>query len=215
MKIHKLNLENYYRNVIDSAIAKMNGLPEAIFAGRPTYNEVTLKFSASETPVLALPQWAQFTIDLTKDKPSWAPASGSLKATFSASVSGVEAGDTMSLDSEKVYGASVTATAKQFTVGEGKYTVVIQANILNGNDEVVLSFTSQAMKVALTKDPDVGPETTLDVGGSGGGSTITVDSSMSDTSENPVQNKVIYAAIAQLQSQIGTINDTLNNVLNG
>ena len=214
MKIHKLNLENYYRNAIDSAIAKMNNLPEAIFAGRPTYNEAALKFAAGETPVLALPQWAQFTIDLTQDRPSWAPASGSLKATFSASVSGVEEGDEMNLDSEKVYGASVTATAKQFTVNEGKYTVVIQANILNGDNEVVLSFTSQAMKVALTKDPDVGPETTLDVGG-GGGSTITVDSAMSETSENPVQNKVIYAAIAQLQAQIGTINDTLNTVLHG
>ena len=215
MKIHKINLENYYRNAVDSAIAKMNGLPEAIFAGRPTYNEAALRFSASETPVLALPQWAQFTIDLTKDKPSWAPASGSLKATFSASVSGVEAGDTMNLNSEKVYGASVTATAKQFTVGEGKYTVVIQANILNGDDEVVLSYTSNAMKVAMTKDADNGPDTTLDIPAGGGGSTITVDSSMSETSENPVQNKVIYAAIAQLQSQIGTINQALDQVLNG
>ena len=214
MKIHKLNLENYYRNAIDSAIAKMNNLPEAIFAGRPTYNEAALKFTAGETPVLALPQWAQFTIDLTQDKPSWAPASGSLKATFSASVSGVEAGDTMDLDAEKVYGASVTATAKQYTVNEGKYTVVIQANILNGDNEVVLSYTSNAMKVAMTKEADVGPETTLDVGG-GGGSTITVDSAMSETSENPVQNKVIYAAIAQIQAQIGTINDTLNTVLHG
>lgn len=206
MKIHKLNLENYYRNAIDSAIAKMNGLPEAIFAGRPTYNEAALKFSASETPVLALPQWAQFTIDLTQDKPSWAPASGSLKATFSASVSGVEAGDTMNLDSEKVYGASVTATAKQYTVGAGKYTVVIQANILNGDDEVVLSYTSQAMKVAMTKEPDVGPETTLDVGGSGGGSSITVDSALSDTSENPVQNKVIAGAIGDIADALDAIN---------
>lgn len=205
MKIHKLNLENYYRNAIDSAIAKMNGLPEAIFAGRPTYNEAALKFTAGETPVLALPQWAQFTIDLTKDKPFWAPASGSLKATFSASVSGVEAGDTMNLDSEKVYGASVTATAKQFTVGEGRYTVVIQANILNGDNEVVLSFTSQAMKVAMTKDPDVGPDTTLDIGG-GGGSTITVDSSLSDTSENPVQNKVIAGAIGDIATALDAIN---------
>ena len=128
MKIHKLNLENYYRNAIDSAIAKINNLPEAIFAGRPTYNEAALKFTAGETPVLALPQWAQFTIDLTQDKPSWAPASGSLKATFSASVSGVEAGDTMNLDSEKVYGASVTATAKQYTVNEGKYTEIGRAS---------------------------------------------------------------------------------------
>lgn len=206
MKIHKLNLENYYRNVIDSAIAKMNGLPEAIFAGRPTYNEAALKFTAGETPVLALPQWAQFTIDLTQDKPSWAPASGSLKATFSASVSGVEAGDTMNLDAEKVYGASVTATAKQYTVNEGRYTVVIQANILNGADEVVLSFTSQAMKVAMTKEADVGPETTLDVGGSGGGSTITVDSALSDTSENPVQNKVIAGAIGDIADALDTIN---------
>lgn len=168
MKIHKLNLENYYRNAIDSAIAKMNGLPEAIFAGRPTYNEAALKFTAGETPMLALPQWAQFTIDLTQDKPSWAPASGSLKATFSASVSGVEAGDTIDLDSEKVYGASVTATAKQYTVGAGRYTVVIQANILNGDNEVVLSYTSNAMKVAMTKEGDTGPDTTLDVGGGGG-----------------------------------------------
>lgn len=205
MKIHKLNLENYYRNAVDSAIAKMNGLPEAIFAGRPTYNEAALKFTAGETPVLALPQWAQFTIDLTKDKPSWAPASGSLKATFSASVSGVEEGDTMNLDSEKVYGASVTATAKQFTVGEGRYTVVIQANILNGDDEVVLSYTSNAMKVAMTKDPDVGPETTLDIGG-GGGSTITVDSELSATSENPVQNKVIAGAIGDIADALDTIN---------
>ena len=162
--------------------------------------------------MLALPQWAQFTIDLTQDKPSWAPASGTLKATFSASVSGVEAGDTMNLDSEKVYGASVTATAKQYTVGAGRYTVVIQANILNGDDEVVLSYTSQAMKVAMIKEADNGPDTTLDIGG---GASITVDSELSDTSENPVQNKVIYAAIAQLQSQIGTINDTLNTVLHG
>lgn len=202
MKIHKLNLENYYRNAVDSAIAKMNGLPEAIFAGRPTYNEAALKFTAGETPVLALPQWAQFTIDLTKDKPSWAPASGSLKATFSASVSGVEAGDTMDLDSEKVYGASVTATAKQYTVGAGKYTVVIQANILNGDDEVVLSYTSQAMKVAMIKEADNGPDTTLDVAGA----SITVDSSLSDTSENPVQNKVIAGAIGDIATALDAIN---------
>lgn len=203
MKIHKLNLENYYRNAIDSAIAVLSHLPEAVFAGRPTYNEAALKFTAGETPVLALPQWAQFTIDLTQDKPSWAPASGTLKATFSASVSGVEAGDTMNLDSEKVYGASVTATAKQYTVGAGRYTVVIQANILNGDDEVVLSYTSQAMKVAMIKEADNGPDTTLDIGG---GASITVDSELSDTSENPVQNKVIYATLGDISQALDAIN---------
>lgn len=54
MKIHKLNLENYYRNAIDSAIAVLSHLPEAVFAGRPTYNNALLRFNDGEAPVLML-----------------------------------------------------------------------------------------------------------------------------------------------------------------
>lgn len=38
---------------------------------------------------------------------------------------------------------------------------------------------------------------------SSGGSSITVDSAMSDSSENPVQNKVIYSALANLAASLG------------
>ena len=41
-----------------------------------------------------------------------------------------------------------------------------------------------------------------------GGSQITVDSALSSTSENPVQNKVIYAAIGDIESALRTINGT-------
>lgn len=50
MKIHKLNLENYYRNAVDSAIAVKAGLTPAVFAARPTYNDVLLGFNDGETP---------------------------------------------------------------------------------------------------------------------------------------------------------------------
>lgn len=39
-------------------------------------------------------------------------------------------------------------------------------------------------------------------GGSGGGGTVTVDSALSGTSTNPVQNKVIYTALQNKQDKI-------------
>jgi len=217
MKIHKINLENYYRNVIDSAIAVLSHLPEAVFAGRPTYNNAILRFNDGEAPVLMLPKWSDVTIDLSQHKPAWAPASltGSIKVSITPSVVGVEASaDETSLGSFDVYGVTGTSTGKQYEVTEGKYAIEYAVSILDGEDNPVVVFSNgQALKVAMVKDADNGPDTTLDI--PTGGASITVDSELSDTSENPVQNKVIYAAIAQLQSQIGTINDTLNNVLHG
>ena len=43
-----------------------------------------------------------------------------------------------------------------------------------------------------------------------GGSQITVDSALSSTSENPVQNKVIYAAIGDIEAALRAINGTTN-----
>ena len=39
----------------------------------------------------------------------------------------------------------------------------------------------------------------------GGGSTVTVDSALSSTSENPVQNKVIYSAIGDIETLLAAI----------
>lgn len=52
-------------------------------------------------------------------------------------------------------------------------------------------------------------------GFSGGGTDITVDSELSGTSENPVQNKVISGEISALQNQISNLNDLISSIQTG
>lgn len=64
--------------------------------------------------------------------------------------------------------------------------------------------------ITLTEDPANGTLTisatdtkyTIDSTLSGGGGTVTVDSALSGTSTNPVQNKVIYTALQNKQDKI-------------
>lgn len=216
MKIHKLNLENNYRNIVDSAIAVKAGLTPAVFAARPTYNDVLLSFNDGETPVLLLPKWTAFTIDLSKNKPSWAPATltGTLTVTIVPSIVGVEAEeDDVTLGNVDVYGVSTSSTGKQYQVNEGFYSVGLNVSVVDEEEAPVVAYSDgRPMKVIMAKVADNGPDTTVDVAA---GASITVDSELSDTSENPVQNKVIYAAIDQINQQIGQINSVLNQVLNG
>lgn len=51
--------------------------------------------------------------------------------------------------------------------------------------------------------------------GGGGGSTITVDSELSNSSINPVQNKVITNNLSNVWSEISKINNTLENLPTG
>lgn len=195
MKIHKLNLENYYRNVIDSAIAVLSHLPEAVFAGRPTFNNALLRFNDGEAPVLMLPKWSDITIDLSQHKPSWAPASltGTIKVSITPSVVGVEASeDETSLGSFDVYGVTGTSTGKQYEVTEGKYAIEYAVSILDGEDNPVVVFSNgQALKVSMVKDADNGPDTTLDIA-SGGGSFTQEQADWSqsdDTAVDYIKNK--------------------------
>ena len=196
MKIHKLNLENYYRNVIDSAIAVLSHLPEAVFAGRPTFNNALLRFNDGEAPVLMLPKWSDIEIDLSQHKPSWAPASltGTIKVSITPSVVGVEASaDETSLGSFDVYGVTGTSTGKQYEVTEGKYTIEYAVSILDGEDNPVVVFSNgQALKVAMVKDADNGPDTTLDIPAGGGGSFTQEQADWSqsdDTKVDYIKNK--------------------------
>lgn len=52
-------------------------------------------------------------------------------------------------------------------------------------------------------------------GGSSSGSSITVDSALSETSGSPVANKVITAKFKELESTIGDINTILSSVVGG
>lgn len=260
MKIHKLNLENNYRNAVDSAIALKAGLTPAVFAARPTYNDVLLGFNDGETPTLLLPKWAQFTIDLSKNKPSWAPASltGTLTVTIAPSVVGVTADeDEVTLGNVDVYGVPVASTGKQFKVNEGFYSIGLNVMVVNEDNVPVIAYSDgRPMKIAMQKVADNGPDTSVDVAASGGSFTqeqadwnqsddtavdfiknkptipaaqvnadwnaasgvaqilnkptipaaITVDSSLSTTSENPVQNKVIAGAIGDIAAALDAIN---------
>jgi len=47
---------------------------------------------------------------------------------------------------------------------------------------------------------------------SGGGTSVTVDTELSRTSENPVQNKVISVEISALQNQISNLNDLISSI---
>lgn len=50
---------------------------------------------------------------------------------------------------------------------------------------------------------------------SGGGTDITVDSELSGTSENPVQNKAVFGEISALQNQISNLNDLISSIQTG
>ena len=169
MKLHKLNLENYYRNVIDSAIATAGNLPSSIFAARPTYNEMLIKFTEGETPVVLLPKWTTFTVDLSKGKPSWAPVSmtGTLTVELTPFVVGMEAsGDTTALDDVDVYGSTTPSIGVQFPLTDGKFNIEYSVNITDGNGNTVVAFTNgKAMKLTMEKVSDNGPENTINTAG--------------------------------------------------
>ena len=50
---------------------------------------------------------------------------------------------------------------------------------------------------------------------SGSGTDITVDSELSGTSENPVQNKAVFSGISALQNQISNLNDLVSTIQTG
>ena len=53
----------------------------------------------------------------------------------------------------------------------------------------------------------------ITIEGGGSGSTIVVDDDLSDTSTNPVQNKVINAALNKKQNNVGLTKDLVNSIL--
>ena len=49
----------------------------------------------------------------------------------------------------------------------------------------------------------------------GGGGTVTVDDALSETSENPVQNKVITNKVNEIENSIGDVETILHELNNG
>ena len=170
MKLHKINVENSYRNAVDQAIAVLAGIPVGTFASRPEASRIALRYNAGESTGLVLPSWSTLTVDLSAAKPSWAPKelTGTLTATMSSSVGGLTSSGDIDLGEVEVYSARGTSTGRIFDVTEGVYTILLSIQVEDGQGNVLYRRNSQAAKVAVTKNADTGPETTLDVGGAGG-----------------------------------------------
>jgi hypothetical protein len=55
MKIHKINLENYYINAFYLAICRRFNAPDSAFPSKPEYNEVLIRVKPGEKAMVALP----------------------------------------------------------------------------------------------------------------------------------------------------------------
>lgn len=101
-----------------------------------------------------------------------------------------------------------------WTITHNLGTEDVNCTVYEGSSEVVtkIDVTSEnVVTVKINSSSNVAAKAysvlVLAKGGMGGsGGSITVDSSLSATSENPVQNKVIYAAIGDMESALNTIN---------
>ena len=91
----------------------------------------------------------------------------------------------------------------------------VNYTLYKNNTEVLASveITSEnAITIKLNSEVDIPAETFKVViladggAGSGSGGDITIDSTLSSTSTNPVQNKVIYEAIGNVEAALAAIN---------
>ena len=55
MKIHKINLENYYINAFYLAACRRFNAPDSAFPSKPEYNEVVIRVKPGEKAIVALP----------------------------------------------------------------------------------------------------------------------------------------------------------------
>lgn len=55
MKIHKINLENYYINAFYLAACRKFNAPDSAFPSKPEYNEVLIRVKPGEKAIVALP----------------------------------------------------------------------------------------------------------------------------------------------------------------
>lgn len=240
MKIHKLNLENYYRNAFYLAACRKQNAPETCYPSNPEYNDVVIRVKPGEKATVALPvpdPNGRFQHNCNS-APVWlAPympkdgimvilARPSGQSPLTPSITGVEFKDqTIPLAGLELYEgtrwegqALIDQTGKIATLEPGQtYTVTLtgklgytyykknsRGQMVQAWQDTVVFNNTPIMKITIQQEKDNGPDTIIDVAESG--SSITVDSALSDTSENPVQNKVIAGAIGDIADALDSIN---------
>jgi hypothetical protein len=94
--------------------------------------------------------------------------------------------------------------------GANKITVDSALSTTSTNPVQNKIVTNNFISISETLGEHEAAISALQSGSGGSGSNITVDSALSDTSTNPVQNKVIKQAIGAVQSEVYDVADTLS-----
>ena len=89
-------------------------------------------------------------------------------------------------------------TNLQTTVGNQDKSIIANAQAIQGKQDKLVSGTN----IKTINNQSILGSGNISI--EGGGSTIVVDSALSDTSENPVQNKVITTKVNSLETSLGS-----------
>lgn len=198
---------NYYtKTEVDNALAtKANSSSLSTVATSGSYNDLTNK------P----------TIPAAQVNSDWNASSGVAQILNKPTLATVAtSGSYNDLSDKPVIPAGVTVDQTLDTSSTNAIANSAVATALNSKaDSSALSdyATTSAMNTALAGKQDTltaGTGITITnnvISATGGGSQITVDSALSSTSTNPVQNAVIYAAIGDIEAALQAINGTTNS----
>jgi len=201
---------NYYtKTEIDTALAgKANSSSLATVATTGSYNDLTNKPTIPAAQVNS--DWnASSGVAQILNKPTFATVatSGSYNDLTDKPVipAGVTVDQTLDTSSTNAIANSAVATAlnsKADSSALSDYATTTAMNTaLTGKQDTLVSGTN----IKTINNQSLLGEGNITIEG---GSQITVDSALSASSTNPVQNKVIYAAIGDIESALRTINGT-------
>lgn len=227
MKIHKLNLENYYRNLMLESLKLRGSI--ASYTPNPEYTEVVVKSNVNDTVTIGIPSFPASRIAV-RNQAGFYDYTTVRYAT--ASIVGLTSDKSIPLgefslqqDANGIYWLDDPNDAQTPTLN--LYTIPSTVDKL----KVVISFKSgytqmekvgnrpkqvwhdlisndsiEALIVNVKWEDNSGSSPVSFVDYDETGASITVDSALSDTSENPVQNKVIAGAIGDIADALDTIN---------
>lgn len=195
---------NYYtKTEVDTALSsKANSSSLATVATSGSYNDLTDKPTITEQ---VNSDWnATSGVSQILNKPTLATVATSGSYNDLTDQPTIPAAVTVdqSLDAESTNAVSNSAVSAGIQTARDD----VSAALLDLYNNQIVPLTNNKQD-KLTAGDNITIENNV-ISATGGGSSITVDSALDSTSENPVQNKVIYAAIGDIESALQTINGT-------
>ena len=223
MKIHKINLENYYRNLMMESL-KLSGATTS-YTPYPQYTEVAFTCNVNDTVTIGIPSLPASIIQKQTASGMWETPVQIEYAT--ATIVGLTSDKSIPLgefslqqDANRIFWRDNSAqddpTLNLFTIPAGVDKLKVVISFKSGHtvrktvggrirtvwEDLVSNDSIEAMTVNIKRE---------DNSGSSPVSFVDYD----ETGSGDVTKAYVDQQIATLQAEIGTINDTLNNVLHG